>query len=170
MTHGFEISWKKEKKNFNFALSLVLHSRSILLRRLCSLMGTVFMLRCVTMFVTSLSVPGQHLQCSGKVTHLIKQCPTMQVSSVGNLFIFTSRCTATCGPSCGEPWPSGAASGWLWLECTRVATTCSVATLWFWPCSTFLWLSVSPSCLATLLCKRFCHSFFLHLEWTGSRK
>uniref|UniRef100_A0AAY5KLJ2 Sphingomyelin synthase-related protein 1 n=1 Tax=Esox lucius TaxID=8010 RepID=A0AAY5KLJ2_ESOLU len=41
--------------------------RSILLRRLCSLMGTVFMLRCITMFVTSLSVPGQHLQCSGKM-------------------------------------------------------------------------------------------------------
>uniref|UniRef100_A0A672N3B6 Sphingomyelin synthase-related protein 1 n=1 Tax=Sinocyclocheilus grahami TaxID=75366 RepID=A0A672N3B6_SINGR len=49
-------------------LVLLLHKhRSILLRRLCNLMGTVFMLRCITMFVTSLSVPGQHLQCTGKV-------------------------------------------------------------------------------------------------------
>ncbi|KAK3559744.1 hypothetical protein QTP86_020754 [Hemibagrus guttatus] len=47
---------------------LLLHKhRSILVRRLCSLMGTVFMLRCITMFVTSLSVPGQHLQCTGKM-------------------------------------------------------------------------------------------------------
>ncbi|KAI2556317.1 SAMD8 isoform 4, partial [Pan troglodytes] len=38
-------------------LVLLLHKhRSILLRRLCSLMGTVFLLRCFTMFVTSLSV------------------------------------------------------------------------------------------------------------------
>ncbi|KAJ8248428.1 hypothetical protein GJAV_G00241920 [Gymnothorax javanicus] len=49
-------------------LVLLLHRhRSILLRRLCSLTGTVFLLRCVTMFVTSLSVPGQHLQCSAKM-------------------------------------------------------------------------------------------------------
>ncbi|KAG5676374.1 hypothetical protein PVAND_006215 [Polypedilum vanderplanki] len=37
--------------------------RMILLRRFFALGGTVFLLRCFTMLITSLSVPGIHLQC-----------------------------------------------------------------------------------------------------------
>ena len=41
--------------------------RFILLRRFFALSGTVFLLRCVTMLITSLSVPGTHLQCNPRV-------------------------------------------------------------------------------------------------------
>ncbi|KAK6171110.1 hypothetical protein SNE40_019367 [Patella caerulea] len=40
--------------------------RFILMRRFFSLAGTVFLLRSFTMLITSMSVPGVHLQCSGK--------------------------------------------------------------------------------------------------------
>ncbi|KAL1139212.1 hypothetical protein AAG570_009271 [Ranatra chinensis] len=38
--------------------------RFILLRRFFALSGTVFLLRCITMLITSLSVPGTHLDCN----------------------------------------------------------------------------------------------------------
>ncbi|OZC05781.1 hypothetical protein X798_07246, partial [Onchocerca flexuosa] len=35
----------------------------VIMRRMFSLTGTVFLLRCITMLITSLSVPGPHLEC-----------------------------------------------------------------------------------------------------------
>lgn len=43
--------------------NFLFYFRIILLRRFFALGGTVFLLRCFTMLITSLSVPGSHLQC-----------------------------------------------------------------------------------------------------------
>lgn len=49
------------------------------MRRFFALSGTVFLLRCVTMLITSLSVPGAHLQCAPR------NYPTQSSSLFGDL-------------------------------------------------------------------------------------
>ncbi|XP_060076082.1 sphingomyelin synthase-related protein 1-like [Ylistrum balloti] len=51
-----------------WSIVLVFHKhRFILLRRAFSIIGTVYLLRCITMLITSLSVPSPHLHCEGKM-------------------------------------------------------------------------------------------------------
>ncbi|XP_022701348.1 sphingomyelin synthase-related protein 1-like isoform X3 [Varroa jacobsoni] len=76
---------------------LVFHRhRFILLRRQFSLFGSVFLLRCVTMLITSLSVPGKHLECRarqpGDVWQKLQQA--FQIWQGGGMLIQGVR---TCG-------------------------------------------------------------------------
>ncbi|XP_035668704.1 phosphatidylcholine:ceramide cholinephosphotransferase 1-like [Branchiostoma floridae] len=55
----------------NSALLLIvwiLHKHKwIVLRRYCLIVGTLYLLRCITMYVTTLPVPGMHFRCSPKI-------------------------------------------------------------------------------------------------------
>lgn len=53
--------------------------RFILLRRFFALSGTVFLLRCITMLITSLSVPGTHLECTPRSPSNSEESPFIDV-------------------------------------------------------------------------------------------
>uniref|UniRef100_A0A8C6WTT5 Phosphatidylcholine:ceramide cholinephosphotransferase 1 n=1 Tax=Neogobius melanostomus TaxID=47308 RepID=A0A8C6WTT5_9GOBI len=47
---------------------LLLKHRSIIGRRFFFIVGTLYLYRCITMYITTLPVPGMHFKCSPKVT------------------------------------------------------------------------------------------------------
>lgn len=46
--------------------------RSIVGRRFLFIVGTLYLYRCITMYITTLPVPGMHFKCSAKVQILPK--------------------------------------------------------------------------------------------------
>ena len=78
------------------AVVLFLHKhRMVLFRRICALTGTVFLLRCITMFSTSLSVPGVHLECSGKVSftkRIFMKIFLLNISVINLLMAMVNEC------------------------------------------------------------------------------
>lgn len=46
--------------------------RSIVGRRFLFIVGTLYLYRCITMYITTLPVPGMHFKCSAKVQIILK--------------------------------------------------------------------------------------------------
>lgn len=51
-----------------------IYFRSIVGRRFFFILGTLYLYRCITMYVTTLPVPGMHFQCAPKVNILACSC------------------------------------------------------------------------------------------------
>uniref|UniRef100_A0A0N4Z0U5 SAM domain-containing protein n=1 Tax=Parastrongyloides trichosuri TaxID=131310 RepID=A0A0N4Z0U5_PARTI len=70
--------------------------RVVIGRRMFSLVGTVFLLRCVTMLITSLSVPGVHLECSAKSYDTLAD-KLSQAFNIWSKFGMSIQGVRTCG-------------------------------------------------------------------------
>lgn len=55
--------------NLKVSIALSPCFRSIVGRRFFFIVGTLYLYRCITMYVTTLPVPGMHFKCSPKVPH-----------------------------------------------------------------------------------------------------
>lgn len=53
----------------HLGISKCLCSRSVVGRRCFFLIGTLYMYRCITMYITTLPVPGKHMVCAPKVQY-----------------------------------------------------------------------------------------------------
>ena len=77
---------------------VVLHKhRLIILRRGLSIAGSIFLLRCVTMVATSLSVPSNHLRCqAGSFGDTLEE-KMERAWEIGSRFGMTINGVETCG-------------------------------------------------------------------------
>lgn len=104
---------------------LIFHKyRMIIFRRMCSLAGTIFFLRSITMLITSLSVPGIHIQCASQRYETL----TNQVYGAWN--ILTGAGLYVSGVrTCGDYMFSGH-TVWLTLTTHFISEYTSISMYW----------------------------------------
>ncbi|KAJ9445381.1 Sphingomyelin synthase-related 1 [Diplonema papillatum] len=95
------------------ALILVMHkSRLVIATRFLAITGTVFLLRCFTMLMTSLSVPGEHLDCPPLVFSGVEQKLERMLTIMSGLGTTVLGVT-----TCGDYMFSGHCSGLTIIAC-----------------------------------------------------
>jgi len=81
-----------------FTLTIILHTHRLqVLRRIFAIIGSVFLLRCCTMLVTSLSVPGVHLKCKPFPEHMTTEDKLWHAWKIASTLGSSLQGTRTCG-------------------------------------------------------------------------